>query len=129
MTEQGKRIWGAVIIVMLYLPVLVYAGHGVGPVGLLLVAGRAAVYVPGMALGWLGIVLLSLACATSHHVVAKMLVRGAVSSFLLSLIWFSWLSQLRSATLATCVPFLVASSWVMLRSGSYPSVRRARSEP
>ena len=126
-----KAIIIMIALVLSYVGVIVVAGHGLGPVALILVAGRAPEYIPIMVLGWAGILALLAAIVRSRDGSARRLL--VLAAGLLGLSWLGvvWVSQLRAFTLATSVPFLVLAGWVLARRGQVSAVggQPTRAEP
>jgi len=56
--DAGSRMIPTVVLVITYSIALIAAGHGTGPVGLLLVMGTAEDWLPGQWVGWISIVAL-----------------------------------------------------------------------
>jgi hypothetical protein len=86
--------------------VLIGAGHGVAPIGLLLFLGHAEVWYPPMALGWLGIAILGIAAlAPWRFVHASLSVLGLLA---LAASWILFISQSEviPITLALSLPFI-----------------------
>lgn len=89
--------------------VLVAAGHGVGPVGMLMVMGDAAPWYFGMALGWPGWALILGSLAFSDGMTSRKWQAYGLALVVMS--WCVFVSQTEdlSLTLITSVPFLVAT--------------------
>lgn len=111
MTRTGHGL-RALVLAVTYLGVMIFAGHGVGPVGLLLWAGSAPEYMLPMAAGWLGITALVLSV-----VLPPRYRRAAawISAALISVSWLAFLavSEWKLATFATSIPLLAALAWIL----------------
>ena len=109
------RFLAVVGLLALFGVVMIGAGHGAGPVGLLLVLGRAKEWVPGQVLGWIGVSL----CVGA---VFRPTRRGYLGTLLfglgflvLSVVAFAVPSDAPASTLAFSVPLLGASLFVVAR--------------
>lgn len=100
----------AVILVATFAIVLVAAGHGVAPIGMLLVIGNFSEWGFPMTLGWVGVLLTFSALFSSqspYHVrLAGCGLVGLAASWLLLLI----ASEGRIFTFVTSIPFLAVST-------------------
>ena len=93
-----------------YLAVVIFAGHGLGPIALLLVAGRAPEYILPVAAGWLGIAALIFSVVAPARfwrparMIAAILILGS---------WFAFLgvSERKLATTVTSIPLFAAIVW------------------
>ena len=109
------RLLGVVAVLLLFGAIMVAAGHGAGPIGLLLVLGRAVEWVPGQIFGWFGVLL----CLASVF-------REGSRSFLGTLLWglillimsalaFAYASEATNYTLAFSLPLVGATLFVYSR--------------
>ena len=97
------RILLTALLVASHAIVLVAAGHGVGPVGLLLLFGEAEEYQPGQVFGWLGIVLLVLSAV--HARSFRLAAPPAMLCLAVSAGAFVSVSEVWIFTAATAIPF------------------------
>jgi len=114
---MSKAIMTIIALVLFYGGVVVAAGHALGPVALILVAGRAPEYIPTMILGWCGILALVIALARSRDRSGAAILMLAVALFGLSWLGVVWVSHLRHLTLATSIPFIALAGWLLVRRG------------
>ena len=113
MKKETTRIGQAVRACALgvtYLMVVIVAGHGLGPIGLLLVFGRAPEYVIPMASGWLGLVALILTVVLPAQLWRWI---GIAAVILLVSSWASFLmvSEWKFVTIATSIPMFASVAW------------------
>lgn len=109
-TDTALR-FGGVALAGSFAIIMLAAGHGIGPVGLLLLFGAAREWIPGMIFGWLALILEFLAFYWVGKKKWKTTAALALGSFVTSAILFI----LPSETLryfdaffgAFLVPFLV----------------------
>ena len=109
------RLLAVAGLAVLFGAIMVAAGHGAGPIGYLLVLGRAVEWLPGQVLGWTGLLL----CIASVF-------REAYSSYLVTLLWglallvlsvlaFAVASDAAGWTLLFSLPLLGASVFVLAK--------------
>jgi len=67
MSRTVKRLLCSVVLATSFVGILVFAGHGVGAIGMLLVLGRAPEYVFPVVAGWLDLGLLAVSSALPSH--------------------------------------------------------------
>ena len=118
-------------LLLLYGLVMVAAGHGMGPVGLLMVMGWPQVWGPAQLPGWIGILLLLRALFVQDATYRSL--RGWGASLLGGSLWlFAWLSEVPVLTLTTAIPFHFAWAYAVsewLRQGSGPGRRLLSERP
>ncbi len=110
MTTRTGRVVRACGLAITYFAVVIAAGHGIAPIALVLVAGRAPKWVLPMAVGWLGLagLVCSVALPARHQRTTAI---AAVALLSGSWLAFFALSQDKLGTTATSVPFLAAIAW------------------
>jgi hypothetical protein len=108
----GSRLFVASAVLIAYGMVIIFAGHGMGPVALLLIFGYPGAWLSGQILGWLG-VLASLAAlwAKSDSSYQSMRFCGALL-LVLSIAVFLSRSEAIAISALTAIPLLVL--WLFL---------------
>jgi hypothetical protein len=77
-----------IALIITYLIAMVAAGHGLGPIGLLLVFGDNSVWEGPIALGWFSVIIMfCLSLPQLKHVCSK-----GVQLFGIGILCFSWFS-------------------------------------
>lgn len=104
----ARRLAIGILLLTAFLCVLVFAGHGVGPVGLLLVLGRAPEYAFPMVTGWLGIAGVLVSLLSPSGTVGRFAAVAGIMLVALSWAGFLWVSERRIASVLTSVPLMVA---------------------
>ena len=87
--------------------VIIGAGHGVGPIALLELFGRAEEYLLAQTFGWLGVALLLL--SVIHGLAFRYLAPLAIVALAISTALFVQLSEVWPISAATSLPFVGAS--------------------
>lgn len=99
----------AVILVASFAIVIVGAGHGAGPIGLLLVLGSFSAWGFHMTLGWGGVLLTLAALFCSQTRSHVRFAAWGLACIAASWALFFGASEISGFTLVTSIPFLVFS--------------------
>ena len=99
----------AIILTASFAIVIVFAGHGVVPVGLLLVGGSFSAWGFPMTLGWGGVLLTLTALFCSQTRLHCLLAACGLACIVASWALFFGASEASGLTLVTSIPFLVLS--------------------
>jgi len=91
-------------VVLLFGCVLIGAGHGVGPIGLLMIFGMAEAWAVPMVVGWLSIAALALAALVPQRELYVTVVLLGLTLLVIS--WWLFISQ-SSSMVASIVPWSV----------------------
>ena len=100
----------AIALVAAFAVVIVAAGHGVGPVGLLLVLGSFSAWGLHMVIGWVGVLLTLAALFCSRVRLHVGLAVGGLVFLAVAWVLFLTASEDPGLTLMTATPFLVLSA-------------------
>ncbi len=119
----SRRLWMSAAVLGGHWVVIVGAGHGVGPIGLVEIFGRAEEYRSGQIFAWIGAVLLILSVV--HRFAFRLLAPLAIIALAISTTLFVRLSEVWPISLATLVPFAGAALFL---GRTLLSARPARGE-
>lgn len=103
------RILESVFLVLSFGIVMIAAGHGIGPIGYLLIAGRAPEWYFGIVSSWVGIgfIVVGLFRNSPNSYIGQHFI--GLIAILISWVYFLLFSEDKLFTLATSIPFLVFS--------------------
>ena len=104
--------------------VIIGAGHGAGPVGLLLVLGDFSAWGWHLSLGWSGVLLTVAALFFSRRTIHFGLGAGGLLCLAASWVLFFMTTETRGFTLVTSLPFLGGASWRLIQLTSNGMRRR-----
>jgi len=95
MHEKAKHptmiaFWLATILLVTYSIAFIAAGHGFGPLALLLVVGHSSDWLPSQVLGWASIVGLVFVTIRFRHDPLKLAIWQLIASIFLYLSWFAF---------------------------------------
>ena len=115
-TEQRALAVGASLGLIFSLAIVIIgAGHGAGPVGLLLVLGDFSAWGWHLAFGWSGVLLTLAALFFSRRIIHVGLGAGGLLCLAASWTLFFLATETRGFTLITSLPFLGSASWRLVQ--------------
>lgn len=114
---RTARLPAVAALLLLYAAIPIFAGHGIGTVGMLLVLGRSDAWIQGQAFGWLGLAAASVSLFLDRDAHLATL-GGSALCLIASAGAFAAASDAFGLSAAGAIPFLAVAVFVAVRCRS-----------